>query len=132
MGYKNIKLKDGTTRNEHRLIFEKQIGRKLTYNEIVHHKNEDKGDNDPGNLELKTRSEHSREHMKKIKKVGTPNKACRKLSEEQVIEIFKLREKGYGYLKISKVFGVDKRVIKCILKGICYKEIFQSIYGECG
>lgn len=37
---------------EHRLIMEKQIGRYLEKHEHVHHKDEDRANNDPSNLEL--------------------------------------------------------------------------------
>jgi hypothetical protein len=37
---------------EHRVIMEKMLGRKLTKTETVHHKNGDRLDNRPGNLEI--------------------------------------------------------------------------------
>ena len=39
---------------QHRLVMEKMLGRYLTPEEVVDHKNRDTSDNDPGNLELYT------------------------------------------------------------------------------
>lgn len=47
---------------QHRLVMEKIVGRFLLPSEDVHHKNEIRHDNRPENLELKTHSEHLREH----------------------------------------------------------------------
>ena len=54
---------------EHIVVAEKKIGRSLLFfgvdhpeSEIVHHKNENKKDNDPENLEVMTLSEHVKLH----------------------------------------------------------------------
>lgn len=49
-------------RHEHRVVMEQQIGRALSSDEIVHHKNHKKRDNRPDNLELMSRAEHINEH----------------------------------------------------------------------
>ena len=63
-GYVRIRYGEHKGRREHVVIMEERLGRKLAPNEMVHHKNEIYWDNDPDNLELKTKSQHSSDHMK--------------------------------------------------------------------
>lgn len=58
--YKKIKLSDGTTKDEHSIIMEKFLGRIIKTNEVVHHKNGNTLDNRMENLELTTRSAHTK------------------------------------------------------------------------
>ena len=55
----------GKTYYVHRLVKAASLGRELTRNEIVHHKNERKRDNDDSNLEMTTPMAHARHHMLK-------------------------------------------------------------------
>ena len=64
-GYVQLSSKvhgDNHGRREHRVVMESLIGRALRFDEIVHHKNGDKSDNSPHNLEVMTRADHAREH----------------------------------------------------------------------
>lgn len=53
---------------KHRLIIERKIGRYLKKNEVVHHKNQNPSDNRLKNLQLMTKSEHTKLHNKLNKK----------------------------------------------------------------
>lgn len=56
-------VKNGRYVAEHRLVAEKKIGRYLTNDEVAHHINGIKTDNRPENIEVMTKSEHSRHHQ---------------------------------------------------------------------
>lgn len=72
-GYKVIRV-NGKSVPEHRYIMEQHIGRKLKHDEQVHHIDGNRLNNTIENLQIMTRAEHARLHMKRV---GFP-----KLSEE--------------------------------------------------
>lgn len=68
--YKKVKLKDGTTRDEHRIIMEEYLGRQLRKVELVHHINGDPQDNQIENLEIVDIREHPKIHKDDLFPVG--------------------------------------------------------------
>ncbi len=55
-------MRDRKSDTAHRAIAEQKVGRKLAPNEVVDHLNEDKEDNVPTNLDVKTRGAHTAAH----------------------------------------------------------------------
>lgn len=55
-------------RHEHRVIAEQMLGRPLMRNEIVHHIDGNKHNNDPSNLLVMSQSEHVRMHHAEMAK----------------------------------------------------------------
>ena len=51
--------------DQHRVLTQQRLRRKLGYNEVVDHVNEDKTDNTPSNLVVKSRSAHTTGHNKR-------------------------------------------------------------------
>lgn len=62
-GYTEITVGEHKGRGLHVVLMEADIGRALMPNEVVHHKDENKHNNQLSNLELMTRSQHARHHI---------------------------------------------------------------------
>ena len=63
-GYLYIWINDRYVRT-HRYIVEKQLGRKLTRDEVVHHIDHNKTNNHLSNLKVMSKTDHARYHSKK-------------------------------------------------------------------
>ena len=93
-----------------RLVTENKIGRYLYSGEIVHHKNGNKIDNRPKNLEVMTKSEHRKLHM-----VTPPNLGLRKY-KNKIDKIIELRKQGLFAYQISNKLAIPRRTINRYLK----------------
>lgn len=56
-------FREGKYFRAHRYIMEKHLGRKLSYDEVVHRRDHNKLNNHISNLEVMDRAEHTREHL---------------------------------------------------------------------
>jgi len=98
-GYVKI-FHEGKQYYEHRLIITKYLNRKLSRQELVHHKNGDRADNRLENLQIVTRSEHKKLHPNLLK---THCKWGHKFTEENTyIEPSTEKKKCRKCIKIRK------------------------------
>ena len=73
----------GDTRiEEHRLVATEKIGRKLLPNEVVHHKDHNRKNNDPSNLAVMTKTEHDALHAGERRGVPNLHALGKKLTKE--------------------------------------------------
>jgi len=91
---------------EHQLVAEKMLGRRLKPEEIVHHRDGDKGNNSPANIEVcDGHPEHNRQHLGK-------------LTAKQVREIRRL----YAYRRatldaLARRYGVNFQNVSRVVRG---------------
>lgn len=132
--YKTISRRgEGSFRFVHRKTMEDYLGRKLGFNEIVHHINGDTFDNRIENLEILSRAEHSRLHNKGSKhkpgskarqrqsrevvnkrKLGWERSGKNKMTRKKVAEIRDKLARGATERAMAEEYGVTKRHINDI------------------
>ena len=131
--YKRIRLSPNETRDRHRLLKEKQLGRRLKRNEVVHHLIP--GKDKPIFTKVIPLSEHSRIHMLKLwkengeqmtknlrKKLSGENGPAAKLNWEKVYKIRKLYRKGiYDRFELAKIYNVSEKTIRSVIKRQSWK-----------
>lgn len=100
--YKAIN-RNGEVRSEHRIIMERIIGRRLSFDEVVHHIDGDKSNNSPDNLMVVSRREHALIHKDQIDR----SKPVLQIKDGIIINRFPSaraasHETGIGYQNIYK------------------------------
>jgi len=123
--YRKIKIADKITKDEHRLIMENFLGRKLEFNEVVHHIDGNGKNNSLSNLKIMSRKEHSKLHfnLNPIKTESTKMKlriANSKVTLEQAIRI---KYNSEPVQKLILELNISKFVISRIRNNISWKNI---------
>ncbi len=95
-GYRYISI-DGHRIAFHRWVMEQKIGRRLTSDEIVHHVDGNPLNNDPRNLVILSRAEHTHLH-----RAGTKGRHATKEERERVIY---LKKRGMTDQQVVNVTG---------------------------
>lgn len=88
---------------QHRLAMEKKLGRYLSRDEVVHHRNRVRTDNRPENLELHTNSSHGHEHAE-----DTRERMSAPLTEDQVRQALQ----GRTTAEAAGLLGVNHQTLR--------------------
>ena len=102
-GYRVISRKGRKNLYEHRVVMEEMLGRSLASNEVVHHRDGNRSNNSPDNLQLMTRGQHD-QNKDGIKRYFNTGPLC----EEAAQALHKL---GWSKSKIGRAIRVDHRTI---------------------
>jgi hypothetical protein len=85
--YKKLRIGDKLI-DEHRYKMEQKLGRKLRYNEIVHHRNGKYKDNHMSNLKVESRITHPKEHFSSrfYSKIGKKSARMAKYGQKRKLQ----------------------------------------------
>ena len=120
-GYRCILVGNSNYRKEHIIVMEREVGRKLKKNEVVHHINGMKDDNRVANLMVMDKGDHNRLHTTGIKR-----------TQEQ-IDASKLLRMGFNQKEQHQQWKqwITKDIIVDALKLYKTKAVVAQSIGVC-
>lgn len=129
--YKKIKLKNGKTIDEHRNVMQLHVGRKLHFDECVHHIDGNKRNNELSNLQIISRADHIRHHIKTGEiKASKPSEEAKKKQSLRCVSINEstARRIKFGNERgsvISRELGISKFIISNIRRNKTWKHLLN-------
>jgi hypothetical protein len=121
-GYHDVKLNHFTHRLVHRLVAQTFLDNPENKSQ-VNHIDSNKSNNHYTNLEWNTPSENIAHSVKQGTHPKGETSGTSKLTEKDILEIFKLRIKGLSYEEIARIYNIDQSLVPRILNRKLWKHV---------
>ncbi len=127
--YRRMKV-NGKCIDHHRLVMEQKLGRKLYPDELVHHKDEVKSNDDPDNLVVINRLHHGQIHVtpqfiaarEESRQYGEKSPWA-KLTADQVRDMRQRYAAGETIASLARAFKISRRNIGRIINRQQWKHV---------
>jgi len=103
-----------------RIMMERVLGRELSENEVVHHKDGNSANNNIENLQVMTRGVHTSHHLRGLKRTVSFRRRVsdgnhnRKLSSSDVLTIRKMLTDGIKQYIIAYIYDISHKEVSHI------------------
>jgi hypothetical protein len=110
-----------------RIMYRKFIG-PLFSDLVINHKDGNRSNNYPSNLELVTQSKNNEHRFQVLNRPAV--KGQRKVTDEQVLEIRKLKSQGWSLSKLARQFKIAKSTVSYIVNYKTFADVSDDTPGQ--
>lgn len=121
-GYMTVYQAHRKNQRAHRISWMVFWGKEIPVNKVIKHKCDDPRCCNPEHLVLSDNADNMRDRFK----TGQYRKGT--LTEDQVLELYKLRDSGWTNKQLQKHFGLKESAVRNIYLGKSWSHVFAEYY----
>lgn len=123
-GYGRFKM-GGVTRFAHRVSYEMHKGQ-IDDGLFVLHSCDNRACVNPEHLSIGTQKDNQQDMKAKGRHCHGASSPNAKLTEENVLEMYRLHRSGIGTIRLSRQFGISKNLAWRIVNGLQWEHLYRS------